>query len=164
MTITKSDHTRPQSRKPGPTAVVGGRRNLSARPHAGYLAAIVVNGALLLVVDNLMAWELLPFLTDDYDRVLPAVRLALMVAMSVNFLRLWYAPPWFVTLTDMVSTAFGLVAAVWVFRVFPFEFTSPGVRWDLVMRAGLIAVIAGALIALIVAPLRLLSSLDQADA
>lgn len=135
-----------------------GRAPPSAERRVGYGAAIIVNAILLFVARNLLDWDVLPFLTDEYNRVLPAITLTLVVTIAVNVLRLGYSPRWFVIVTDAVATIFGLYASVRMFQVFPFDFSSYDLRWDLLVRALLIIAIGGSLIALLVAPLKLLSS------
>lgn len=133
-------------------------RHSAAGTRAGAVAAMVANGVLLYVAENILAWDLLSFLTDDYNRVLPAIRLTLLVTIGLSLMQFIYPARWFTTVTDAVSTGFGLYAAVRLFQIFPFEFDDAGPRWDLVMRAVLIIAIAGSLITLIVAPLKLISS------
>ena len=128
---------------------------------AGAAVAIAVNGVLLYVAENLLQWGVLPFLTDDYNLVLPAIRLTLVATMGANGLRLIFPTRWMSIATDMVSTGFGLSATIRLFQVFPFEFNGADSRWDVLARALLIVAIGGSLIGLLVAPLRLISSISD---
>lgn len=125
--------------------------------------AIVVNAALAYVANNILAWDLLPFLTDDFNRVLPAVNATLAVTIAVNLARLFYDPKWFVTATDLVSTAVGLVATIRMYRVFPFDFESSEIPWDLGVRAILVIAMVGSVIGLAVGAFRLGSGQRTAD-
>ena len=129
----------------------------SAGRRAGYLVAIAVNAALAYVANNILEWDVLPFLTEDFDRVLPAINATLAVTIAANLARLWYDPKWFVAVTDLVSTAVGLVASIRMWRVFPFDFESYDVRWDLAVRALLVIAIIGSVIGIVVGAVKLVT-------
>lgn len=127
----------------------------SAADRFGYGIAVVVNAVMLYVVNNLLEWDFPPFLTDDFDKVLPLVNLSLGVSIAVNVVRLLYAPKWFAILTDMVATGFGLPALIRTWQVFPFDFDDDGFPWDVAVRAVLVVAIAGSVIAVLVGLARL---------
>lgn len=132
-----------------------------AKPGArlGYLIAIIINAALLYVVRHLVEWDILPFLTDDFDRVAPIISLSLVASMIVNGLRLAGVPNWFALLGDLVSTTISLVATVRIYSVFPFDFDDDGVPWDLAVRGVLIIAVFGTVVALIVVLVKLMREL-----
>ncbi len=104
----------------------------------GYLVAVVVNAALLFAVRHLLEWDVLPFLTEDFDRVVPWISLSLIVAMAVNLLFMWSDRGWHKPLGDLVQTGFSLVATVKLYRVFPFDYSADDVAWAGVTRVVLI--------------------------
>ena len=94
--------------KPSPT----GRR-------FGYAAAAVVNAALLFVVNNLLEWDLLPFLTNDFDRVVPIVRVSLVATIVVNLIYLFFDPDWFKSLSQIGLLGISMAATVRLYRISP---------------------------------------------
>lgn len=128
----------------------------SAAARLGYAVAVVINVVMLYVVNQLLEWDIVPFLTAEFDRVLPLVNLSLAVSIGVNVVRLLYARAWFVTLTDLVATGFGLPALIQTWRVFPFEFDRDGFPWDQGVRVILVVAIAGSAIAMVVGLVKLI--------
>ncbi|MGH8927945.1 MAG: hypothetical protein ACRDWH_06310, partial [Acidimicrobiia bacterium] len=65
----------------------------------GYMVAIAVNLGLLYVVNNLTAWDVVSFLTDDFGRLLWLVDLSLIASILVNVAYLVYDAVWFRSVT-----------------------------------------------------------------
>ncbi len=126
----------------------------------GHLVAAVLTVVGLYVVNNLPDWDILPFLTDDFDRVLPLINLSLGANLVISLLRLVQPRKWFVILTDVIGTAFGLPALVRTWQVFPFDFDAG--FWDLAVRVVLVIAIAGSIIGMIVGVVRLVARLTRA--
>lgn len=114
----------------------------------GYFAAIIANAVLLWVVHNVLAWDLLPFLTDDFTRVLPLITLSIIVSVAANIAYLFYDPVWFRALVDAVTSAVSLVATARLLAVFPFDFASATL--ETATRVLLVLVILGTSIAVVV--------------
>lgn len=102
------------------------------------------------MANNILDWDIAPFLTNDFDRVLPAINVLIAVTIAINVARLFYAPKWFVAATDVLSTGLGLAATVRMYRIFPFDFDSYDFRWDLAAKALLIVAIVGSVIGIVV--------------
>ena len=68
---------------------------------AGYAVAVLINTALLLLVNVSPGCLAHPFLTDDFATVLPVVNLSLVVALLVNAVQLVTDPAWLVALGQM---------------------------------------------------------------
>ena len=126
----------------------------------GYAIAIAVNAGLIYVVTHLLEWDLLGFLTDEFEAVVPIIVFSLIVNIVVNFAYLWYDDEWFKTLGQLVSNVVALVATVRLFTVFPFDFSGYGfnvelgsapfdLNWEFVTRAVLILAMVGLGIAII---------------
>ncbi len=132
----------------------GGRR-------VGYVFAIVINAAMIYVANNLLRWDLIPVLTDDFDRVLPAINLSLAVTIVVNVLRFAYDAPWFTRVTEIISLAFSIAAALRLYRIFPLDFDQHSVVWESLIRLVLIVAIVGSAIAIVVQLVRLVTAPDD---
>lgn len=129
----------------------------------GHLIAIAVNLVLLYVVRNLGEWDLLPFLTDDYDRVIEPLSVSIIATIIGRALRILLPGRRIGLLIDGIVTAFGFYALLRVYQVFPFEFDPDGFRWDLLTRFVLIVGMLGSAIGVLVTPLRLLQGAMPTD-
>ena len=49
----------------------------------GYFIGIAISAGILFVVNNLLAWDIVPFLTADFDQLLPIVNASLVVVVHV---------------------------------------------------------------------------------
>ncbi len=127
---------------------------------AGFLVGAAVNAILLWVAERLPDW--FSFVTEDWDRVLPAVRVSLVTALVVYLVRFVWSPPPMGPAADGITAAVNLVAAVRVFRVFPFEFDT-GFPASLLVRFVLVVAIIGSVIALVAAPFRFVSAWRKRD-
>src|SRR5688572_4382176 len=97
-------------------------RPSAASRHLGYTVAIVLNSALLWVVNVAPGWAAVPFLTEETSRVLPLVNASLVVGIVANAVYLVGDPPWVRALGDVAQNIVGLAATVRVWQVFPFGF------------------------------------------
>jgi hypothetical protein len=79
--------------------------------------------------------------------VLWLVNLSLAAGVAANLVYLVYESPWLKSLGDLATTGIGLVAAIRIWRVFPFDLSS---GWSTAMRVLLAIAIAGYCIALVV--------------
>jgi hypothetical protein len=136
-----------------------GRRSGGTR--AGYVVAIVINVALLVAVNNLLAWDVLPFLTDQFTRVLPLVNLSLSATIAANVIYLGYDEKWFSSLSQVVLLGISMAATVRIYRVFPFDFSGYWFAWATVTRAVLILAMVGVTIAIVVETVRLTAALAR---
>jgi hypothetical protein len=108
-----------------------------------------VNLVLLYVVNNLLAWDVLPWLTDDFEQVLPILNVSLLATMVINVVYVWFDPGWFKSLTQVGLSVISLMATVRVFRVFPFDFSPYEFGWATLTRVVLIFVMIGITIGII---------------
>jgi hypothetical protein len=150
MTDTR---TRPTPVEKAPPAQQGRR--------AGYLAAVVVNTLMAVIVTNLLGWGWLPFLTDDFELLVPLVVVSLGAGILANLAYLVYDPRWFKSLCQVGISAISLVVAVRMYQVFPFDFAGYGSGWATVTRVVLILAIAGSAVALLVEGVKLLARLAR---
>ena len=131
---------------------VAGRR-------AGYAVAMTVNLVLLFLVNVTPGWQAVPFLTESTTDVLLLVNLSMVVAVVANAVYSALDPPWVRALGDAVTTSVGLASLVRIWQVFPFEFDTSSVPWDLVARWVIGIGIFGCVVAIIVALVRFVRAL-----
>ena len=111
----------------------------------GYGVSIVVNLIMAYVVHQLPVWHV-PFITEDWYRVLWVLDLSIGTHIVGNLVLLAYDPQW---LRHAVQIGLNLVSVqvlVVMLRVFPFEFY--GFDWG--VRLALLVGLAGVAIAIIV--------------
>lgn len=112
----------------------------------GYISSIVIDMILLYVVQHLLDWNV-PWITASWSDVLWAVNLSLTVSIVANAFRLAYDRPWFHKLAEVVTTAVALVAAYWMYLVFPFDF---GPEWAPLAHVVMLVALFGLAIAMVV--------------
>jgi hypothetical protein len=116
----------------------------------GYAVAVLVNVALLFVVNNLLAWDILAFLTNDFERVIPIINVSVGASILVNLIYLSYDAGWFKSLTQIGLLGISMAATVRFYRVFPFDFSAYEFDWATVAKWLLILAIVGVAIGMIV--------------
>ena len=122
---------------------------------SGYVIAIAVNVVMLYVVNNLLAWNILPFLTDDFGRVLWLIDVSLLATIMVNFVYVAYDQRWFRSLGQIGLNLISLVVAVRMYQVFPFDFSGSTFDWTQIARMVIIFTILGTAIGAMVEALKL---------
>jgi hypothetical protein len=130
-----------------PAAPVKPRQSVASR-RVGYGVSVAINAVMLFLINAWPGWDVLPFLTQDFSKVLGLVNASIAVGLAVNVMYLVADPVWFKALGDLLVTSVG-IAAMWaMWKVFPFDFgTGP---WDTLVRIGLILGLVGSGIAIIV--------------
>lgn len=127
----------------------------------GYVVAVLINAAMLVLVNRWPGWDAIPFLTDDTPRVLDLVNLSLIVSIVANVLFVVADPPWFKALGDIVTTGVGLAAVLRVWQVFPFDFGDSSIPWGTLTRVVLIVAAVGSAIGIMTAASRLVTGLGR---
>jgi len=88
---------------------------------------------------------------DDFIRVLWAVNLSVLVQMAGSLSMIFYRPPRFAAVAQILGTAAALVSMIVFYVVFPLDFSVVGAAWaNSVLRVALIAGMVGAGIGLLV--------------
>jgi len=108
--------------------------------------AVIVNAALLVLVDVRPGWAVVPFLTDDFVRVLWLVNLSLAAGAVVNLAYLGYDRAWFKSVGEIGVAVIGFVLAVRMWQVFPFDLTAD---WSTVARVLLSVAVVGSVVAVL---------------
>jgi hypothetical protein len=119
-----------------PTAAPGSPKSPTAR-RVGYVVAVLVNAAMLWVVNNLLCWGWPPFLTSAFDELLPVIDLSLAATIVVNLSWAWRDPTWFRHLGQIGLDAIGVAVVVRTWQVFPFDFSGYWSGWATVGRIAL---------------------------
>jgi len=133
-----------------------GRASTVARK-IGYLVAVLVNGIMLVMVNAYPGWRVLPFLSEDFVSILWLVNLSLVASVMLNLGYLAYDPAWFRSVGQIGVSAIGLVAAVRMWQVFPFDFSTYPFTWTAVIQLLLALAIFGSAVAIVVELVRLAS-------
>lgn len=131
-----------------------GRASTVARK-VGYLVAVLVNSIMLVMVNAYPGWRVLPFLTEEFVSILWLVNLSLVASVVVNVFYLAYDPAWFRSVGQIGVSAIGLVAAVRMWQVFPFDFSAYVFTWTAVIRLLLVLAIFGSVVAIVIELVRL---------
>ena len=127
------------------------KRPAVATRRFGYVVAVLVNAALLYLVNGWPGWDAVPFLTADTRLVIGLVNASILVNLAANVVYVVRDPPWLKALGDVLTTTVGLVALLRIWQVFPFDFASSSFDWALVVRVLLGVAIVGSAIGIVAA-------------
>jgi hypothetical protein len=116
----------------------------------GYIVAIIVNTIVLIVLNQLLNWNIFPFLTQNFKDVLPIQNISLAATIIFNAAYLFYDPSWFTSLLGIVTNSLGVAVVARYLSVFPFDFSEySGFNWTVLARVLLIIGLAGCIIGII---------------
>jgi hypothetical protein len=127
----------------------------SAVRRLGYVATIAVCAGLLYVVNNLLDWDAAPFLTQDFETIVPVLNATLIAAAVVNAIWLLYDAAWVRSVGQIILNLAVAGASVLTLKVFPFDFAAYSFNWEAVVTAVLLALILALVVATIVEIVRL---------
>ncbi len=117
---------------------------------AGYLLSVLVDAAMLYLLNVRPGWQSVPVLTADTSQVIGVVNLAVAAGLVANLVYVVRDEPWFKGLGDVLTLMVGLVAAVRVWQVFPFDLSSSP-AWTLVVRVLLAVAVLGSAVGIVAA-------------
>jgi len=140
-----------------------GRVGTGAR-WTGYTITIVINAIGLYVVTNVLEWNLLPFLTEDFRTVLPLLQLSLLATIAVNVAYLWHDEPRFRSVMQLGLSGISLAVVLRLYGVFPFDLSAYAPVWGPVARVLLILAIVGTGVGLLVEVGRLVRAVARGPA
>jgi hypothetical protein len=78
-------------------------RPSNAARRGGYVVAVVLDAALLCMINIWPRWHAVPFLTADMKLVLPVLNLSLVAGLVANVVFVAYDPPWWKSLYTSVG-------------------------------------------------------------
>jgi hypothetical protein len=135
-----------------------GRRRKAAKSRTGrrlgYAISILINVFFLWVVNNLVEWDI-SWITDDFSKVVWIFNLSLGATIAANVLYLFFDPPWFKSLGQIVTVAISVAVAVRLWQVFPVSFTGD-FPWTGLFRVALVVGIVGGSIGIVVELVKLI--------
>jgi len=114
------------------------RRPSKGTRRFGYGISIVVQVALLILVNNLVAWDIAPFITDEFNNLVPYINVSLAASMVVNVVYFAFDARWFKSFTQAILNVISLVVIVQSYRIFPFDFSESDFNWTALARTGLV--------------------------
>ena len=114
------------------------RRPSRGTRRLGYDISIVFQFALLILVNNLVEWDIAPFITDEFNNLVPYINVSLVASMAVNALYFAFDPRWFRSFTQAILNVISLVVIVQTYRIFPFDFSGSDFNWTALTRTGLV--------------------------
>jgi hypothetical protein len=123
------------------------RRPSAGARRVGYGIAIGVNAAVLFCLNSWPGWQDISFLTSATEQVLWLVNLSLAAGIAANAVYLVNDSPGIKMSGDLMTTGIGLVTAVRMWQVFPFDLSA---GWSTAFRVLLVIAIAGSCIGLLV--------------
>ena len=136
---------------PGQTEVVpAGVRRL------GYALAIGLSVGILFLVNNLPDGDQIPFLTSDFEQLLPIVNALLFTSIAVYGGWILYDAAWFRSAGRITLNVLIIALLALTYRVFPFDFSAYDFDWEKLIRVLMVGVIVVLAIATIVEIVKLI--------
>lgn len=155
MSIANPPSAGPHPTSSGPTHHA--RTNVG---RAGHVVGVLVNLAILYLLNIRPGWEAVPFLTEQTTLVLGLVSLSLWVSAAAEASYVVTPSRGWRALGDIATTSVGLAATVRVWQVFPFDL---GSFWETVVRVVLVVGIVGSVIGIVAALSRLIRLGSQSE-
>ena len=116
----------------------------------GYGVAVVFNLIFLAIVNNILGWGWVSWLTEDFETLLPIINLSLLASVLVNLVYILYDAKWFKALCESGLVMISLLVAIRTWQVFPFDFSAYSFDWETAARWVLALAIVAMSIALVV--------------
>jgi len=116
----------------------------------GYVVAIAVNVAFLVIVNNVLEWGWFSWLTEELEDVLPIINVSLVASIIVNAVYVGYDASWFKALAELGLAVISLIVTIRLLQVFPFDFSTYEFGWGTLTRWLLGVAIFGICVAMIV--------------
>jgi hypothetical protein len=124
----------------------------------GYGVAVVINVAMLIAVQYIYGWGWLPFLTLEFNDVVPWISLSLVASILANLVYQFYDSPPVKSTGQILVNLIGIFVSYRVFQIFPFDFSGYDFDWAVVVRIVLILAMVGAGIGVLTEAVKLVSS------
>ena len=136
----------------------------------GYALAVGIYVLLVVGVNNILSWGWLPWLTPEFENLLPVINLALGVNIFLNFLYMAYDEPPLKAATQIMVNLITILVLVRTLQVYPLDFSAYDfpiiisafdLTWDLVARLVIGLAIVGTAIAVVTETVKLSRALDR---
>lgn len=92
-----------------------------------YLGAVIGNLVLFYIVNHLMEWHI-PFITEDFYKVLPYMNWSIGASIVANILYIFFDQKFIHLGTMPVLNILSLLSVFMLFKVFPFDFKLVGLE------------------------------------
>ncbi len=125
------------------------RRPSAAVRRSGYVGTVVFDALCLAAINWWPGWDVLPFLTEESDRVVGWVDASIAVHLAVFALYVAWDPRALRALGEVVTSAFGVVVTARVWLVYPFDLADDWSGWGLVVHVLLALGIGGSVIGVV---------------
>lgn len=122
--------------------VPSGLKRTGAR--LGYAIAVVINLVMLVIVQYILEWGWLPFLTEEFAEVVPWISLSLVLTIVANLVYQFDDTRTVKSTGQILVNLVSIFVSYQLFTVFPFEFSGSGFDWALLTRILLILAMVGA--------------------
>lgn len=109
----------------------------------GNAIGFVVNLVLLVFAQNILELGWLPFLTDEFETLVPWISFSLIVSMTMNAVYLVNDRPDIRSIGNIAINLITLVVTYQIWQVFPFDFSMYDFDWALVTRIILVLAMVG---------------------
>lgn len=129
-----------------------------------YVIAVAINAAALYGVYNILDWAWAPFLTEDFNRVIPILTFSIGATILANVLYMFYDPVWFKSITQVALLTIAMFVTGRIWQVFPFDFSAYDFPWTGTARAILVITIIGIMLGMISELVRLAGSFLSGNA
>lgn len=124
----------------------------------GYLVGIAVSAGILFVVNNLLRWDIVPFLTADFEQLVPIVNASLVISIVVNAIWILYDAAWIRATGQIILNLTSIAVLALTLRVYPFDFSQYSFDWESLTKAIITFLIIALVIATIVEIVKLVSA------
>jgi len=128
----------------------------------GYAVAIGIQILLLVVVNNILGWGWLDWLTPEFEELLPIFNFSLVVNIVINIVYMFHDPPRFKSAMQILVNLIAIAVIARMLQIFPFDFSAFSFNWDLMVRAALGLAIFGTAIAVATDVVKLFKSPERA--
>ena len=125
----------------------------------GYLVGIAVSAGILYVVNHLLEWDIVPFLTTYFDQLLPIINASLVASIVVNAIWVMYDAMWIRSTGQIVLNLISIGVLTLTFQVFPFDFSPYSFDWEPLLKVLLVFVVLALVIATVVEIVKLISAI-----
>ena len=130
----------------------------SAGRRAGYGVAVVVNLVLLVIVQFILDWQWLPFLTEEFRALVPWISLSLVAPIAANLVYQFDDSTPVRSTGQILCNLVSLVVTYEVFEVFPFDFSAYDYNWEAIVRFVLILTMVGSGVGVLTEAVKLTSN------
>jgi uncharacterized membrane protein SirB2 len=116
----------------------------------GYVVSIALSAGLLYVVNNLLEWNAAPFITEDYEQILPILNAVLIAIMIVNAIWILYDAAWMRSVGRIILNLTVIGAVALTLKVFPFNFAAYTFNWEALVTFVMVFLILGLVVTTII--------------